>query len=168
MTSFERDQLRARTEALQAQADAMMATYEQQLRDIGQARDVLAIAKSEGWSDDNLVRVTTNSAGVPIEVWVDPSAFKRSQPDKLGISFLQAAQAAARAAKSEIDAVLGPVTAAAAEFTPPEDPFESLPFIGRPIGDVLPPLPTAEPTAPQESERAYEDEDEGPHWKGIG
>ncbi|MFC9892285.1 YbaB/EbfC family nucleoid-associated protein [Nocardia sp. NPDC127579] len=148
----------------------MLSTYEQQMRDIGKARDALATATAEGWSDDSLVRVTTNSAGVPIDVWVDSGAFRRSAPEKLAKSFLQAAQFAARAAKSEIEAVLGPVTAAAADFAPQEYVFEDLPFMGQPIGDILPPPPEPEVGhAPSVTEPVpLLDEDEGPHWKGLG
>ncbi|MEV6140370.1 YbaB/EbfC family nucleoid-associated protein [Nocardia sp. NPDC051990] len=166
MDSYEQAQLSARTNVLQGEVDTMLATYEQQLRDIANARDVLATATAEGWSSDNLIRVTANSAGVPVDVWVDPATYKRITPDKLGASITEAAQAAARAAKAEIDAVLAPVTAAAAEFVPPEDIFTSIPFVGRPIGDILPPPPGPEqvPTGPEPDA----DEDEGPHWKGWG
>ncbi|MEV0252100.1 YbaB/EbfC family nucleoid-associated protein [Nocardia sp. NPDC050712] len=145
----------------------MLATYEQQLRDIANARAALAASTAQGWSDDNMVRVTTNSAGVPVEVWVDPGAFKRSTPEKLADSFLQAAQFAARSARSEMDALLAPVTAAAAEFTPQEQLYEELPFIGAPVGDILPSPPEPPVSAPP-SAPVDEDEDEGPHWKGLG
>ncbi|GAA5059029.1 YbaB/EbfC family nucleoid-associated protein [Nocardia callitridis] len=169
MNPFEQDQLRARTEAMQAQADNMLGTYEQQLRDIAHAGDALAVSTSEGWSDDNLIRVTSNAAGIPVDVWVDPAAFKRSAPEKLAASFLQATQFAARSAKSQMDALLAPITAAAAEFAPPEQAYEDLPFIGRQIGEML--RPPTEPEAPAyapEQALPAEDEDEGPHWKGLG
>ncbi|WP_194817499.1 YbaB/EbfC family nucleoid-associated protein [Nocardia sp. XZ_19_385] len=169
MNSFEQDRLRARTDALQGQVDTMLSTYEQQLRDIANARDALAASTSEGWSDDNMIRVTTNAAGVPVEVFVDPGAFKRSTPEQLAASFLQASQVAAHSAKSAMDTLLAPVTAAAAEFTPPEQFYEELPFIGEPIGDILPspPEPAAVAPAPEPLLPA-DDEDEGPHWKGLG
>lgn len=170
MTSFEQDQLRARTDTLQVQADTMLNTYEQQLRDIASARDVLAAATATGWSDDNLVKVTTNSAGVPVEVWIDPAAYKRAVPEKLAASFLQATQAAARAARAELDSVLAPITAAAAEFGPPADPFTGLPSFEQPTGDFLPSPPAAEQAPPPAPEPQVDDEDEddGPHWKGFG
>ena len=87
MDSFEQDQLRARTDAFQGQVDTMLAGYEQQLRDIADARDTLAAATALGWSSDNLVRA--NSAGVPIDVWIDPGVFKRSTPERLGASMTE-------------------------------------------------------------------------------
>ncbi|MET8774596.1 YbaB/EbfC family nucleoid-associated protein [Nocardia sp. NPDC004654] len=171
MNSFEQEQLRARTDALQGQVDNALATYEQQLRGIAKARDALAASTAQGWSDDNMVRVTTNAAGIPVDVWVDPAAFKRSAPEKLAASFLQAAQFAARSAKSEMDALLAPITAAAADFAPQEQVYEDLPFIGKQVGDILPapPEPEASAHAPEPAPPADdEDEDEGPHWKGLG
>lgn len=102
-------------------------------------------------------------------MWVDPAAFKRSAPEKLAASFLQAAQFAARSAKSEMDALLAPITAAAAEFAPQEQLYEELPFVGRQIGDLLPAPPEPEASEPApESVPPVDDEDEGPHWKGFG
>lgn len=134
MDSFEQDQLRARTDAFQGQVDTMLAGYEQQLRDIADARDTLAAATALGWSSDNLVRA--NSAGVPIDVWIDPGVFKRSTPERLGASMTEAAQVAARAAKARIDAVLAPITGAAAA---PEVLLAEYPELGRHVDSILPP-----------------------------
>ncbi|WP_216911544.1 YbaB/EbfC family nucleoid-associated protein [Nocardia noduli] len=165
---FESDELRARTDGLRRQVDGMMSTYEQQLRDIAAAKSTLATVSSQGWSDDSLVRVTVNGAGIPIDVWVDAGALKRSTPEGLAASFLRAAQSAARSAKADIDTLLAPVREAAAEFGPPEQVYEHLPFVGA-LDDILPPPPEPAAPAPEwQDPGPLDDEDEGPHWKGLG
>ncbi|MFF0500843.1 YbaB/EbfC family nucleoid-associated protein [Nocardia aobensis] len=168
MDSSGYDQLRARTDALQVQVDSMLENYEHQLRDIATARDALAAATAEGWSSDNLIRVTSNSAGIPIQVWVDPAAFKRTTPEKLGDAITEAAQAAARAAKSEVGAAMAPILADEKRFHI-SNPLGEDPDLQRVVDGILPPppQPAAEPEPAAEPPRAADDdEDNGPHWKG--
>ncbi|OXR45323.1 Nucleoid-associated protein YbaB [Nocardia cerradoensis] len=168
MDSSGYDQLRARTDALQVQVDSMLESYEHQLRDIATARDTLAAATAEGWSSDNLIRVTSNSAGIPIQVWVDPAAFKRTTPEKLGDAITEAAQAAARAAKSEVGAAMAPILADEKRFHITNPLGEDL-NLERVVGGILPPppQPVSEPEPVPEPPRvADDDEDNGPHWKG--
>lgn len=141
------DQLRARTEALQSEVDGMLDNYQQQMDKIAAARDTLAVATAQGWSSDNLVRVTCSAAGVPIEVWVDPQAFKRSTPQKLGRSITEAAQAAARVAKKEIDGVMAPLRAASNIAV--ENPLGGdTPAFSTTLESILPPVPEGpEPTS---------------------
>ncbi|MCC3315710.1 YbaB/EbfC family nucleoid-associated protein [Nocardia africana] len=168
MDSSGYDQLRARTDALQVQVDSMLESYEHQLRDIATARDTLAATTAEGWSSDNLIRVTSNSAGIPIGVWVDPAAFKRTTPEKLGAAITEAAQAAARAAKSEVGAAMAPILAEEKRFHITNPLGEDL-DLERVVGGILPPppQPAADPEPAAEPPRvADDDEDNGPHWKG--
>lgn len=170
MNSAERDALQSWTDGMRGQVDQMTDVYERQLEEFGTAKAELANLTVQGWSRDQLVRVTANSAGIPLDVWVAPEAFKRSNPERLGASMTEAAQAAARAAKDELDARLAPVLAAVSEVGLPEDPFGELPPFARPEGSILPPLPPEPAPEPQVAEfprRLDEDpDDEGPHWKG--
>ncbi|WP_227984167.1 YbaB/EbfC family nucleoid-associated protein [Nocardia spumae] len=168
MDSSGYDQLRARTDALQIQVDSMLQNYEHQLRDIAGARDTLAARTAEGWSSDNLIHVISNAAGIPIEVRVDPAAFKRSTPEKLGAAITEAAQAAARAAKFEVSAAMAPILADARQ-PGVRNPLGAELDLPRVVGSILPPPPEpfAEPEPAPESEHPpADDEDNGPHWKG--
>ncbi|WP_225731250.1 MULTISPECIES: YbaB/EbfC family nucleoid-associated protein [unclassified Nocardia] len=167
MNSSEYDQLRARTDALQGQVDTMLDAYQRQIRDIADARDNLAVVRVDGWSADNLIRVTANSAGVPVEVWVDPAAFKRTTPEKLGPSIAEAAQNAARAAKARVAAELAPITEIGAQFEGIDGVVGHLPDFDAVVGDILPPPPAAEPPAPAAAKpKPVDQDDDGPHWKG--
>lgn len=169
MDSSEYDQLRARTEAMQVEVDSMLGAYEHQLRDLAETRDNLAVRTVEGWSSDNLIRVTSNSAGVPVQVWVDPAAFKRSTPDKLGTAMVEAAQAAARAAHAEVGAAMEPILQSGQQFDI-RSPFGDDLDLARVVDGILPPPP--EPVSEPEPEyappptRLDDEEDDGPHWKG--
>ncbi|WP_063042838.1 YbaB/EbfC family nucleoid-associated protein [Nocardia pseudovaccinii] len=169
MNSAERDALQSWTDGMRGRVDQMTDVYERQLEQFGAAKSELANLTVQGWSQDQLVRVTANSAGIPLDVWVAPEAFKRSNPERLGAAMTEAAQAAARAAKEQLDARLAPVLAAVSEVGLPEDPFGELPTIARPDGNILPPPPPEPETEPQiEFPRRLDEDpdDEGPHWKG--
>nr|WP_246461486.1 YbaB/EbfC family nucleoid-associated protein [Nocardia transvalensis] len=153
---------------MQTEVDSMLDAYQRQLADIDSARENLAATTVEGWSSDNLVRVTSNAAGVPVGVYVDPAAFKRSTPEKLGAAITEAAQVAARAAQETIGAALAPVLAAADRFQPPHNPLgDDIEF--RPVVGILPPLPSPQevpPPAPPADEQPPAEDEDGPHWKG--
>ena len=171
MDSSGYDQLRAHTDALQVQVDSMLESYEHQLRDIAEVRDDLAVRTAEGWSADNLIHVTSTSAGVPVQVWVDPAAFKRSTPEKLAASFAEAAQVAARMAQSQVSEAMAPILAAGQQFDI-RSPFGDDLDLRR-IGDSILPPPPPEPVHEPESAPSCaprhlveDEEDNGPHWKG--
>ncbi len=118
----------------------MLDNYQQQMENIASARETLAAATAQGWSADNLVRVTCSAAGVPVEVWVDPQAFKRSTPQKLGKSITEASQAAARNAKQEIDGVMAPLRAASNITV--ENPLDGqIAAFPTTLESILPPVP---------------------------
>ncbi|MEV2218703.1 hypothetical protein AB0E01_02350 [Nocardia vinacea] len=57
--------------------------------------------------------MTSNAAGVPLEVHVEPEAFKRSTPEKLGRSITDAVQAAAAQAHELSQQAVAPIEAVA-------------------------------------------------------
>ena len=169
MSSAELNALQSWTDGMRGQVDHMTEVYERQLRQFGATKSELANLTVQGWSQDQLIRVTANSAGVPLEVWVAPEAFKRSNPEKLGAAMAEAAQAAARAAKEQLDAQLAPLLSELSDIGVPEDPFGALPSFARPDGDLFPPPPKPAPQ-PQVTEvpRRLDDDpdDDGARWKG--
>ncbi|MEV0295908.1 YbaB/EbfC family nucleoid-associated protein [Nocardia sp. NPDC050710] len=109
MADSEREAQLAQNAALRGEIDELLAVFEQQRRELADAQARLASATVTAWSSDSLIRVTSNSAGVPTEVHVEPEAFKRSTPEKLGRSITEATQAAARLASAEAQRAFGSV-----------------------------------------------------------
>ncbi|WP_067646840.1 YbaB/EbfC family nucleoid-associated protein [Nocardia harenae] len=139
---------RAGNDALRAQVESMLESYEQQ-RSALVAAQQHALEPVTVWSPDNLVRVTATVAGV-VEVHLEPEAFKRSTPASLGPVITAALrEAASRAAAQQAEAL--------APFT--ELPLPDLPDLvpGAPsTADVLAQLSrTAPDPAPIEDEDEY-------------
>ncbi|WP_225729091.1 MULTISPECIES: YbaB/EbfC family nucleoid-associated protein [unclassified Nocardia] len=89
----------ARNEVLGDRIEVLLAQFEQQRREIAEARARVAAMTAEAWSPDRLVRVVCDASGVPKEVHLVPEAFKRSTPEKLGRAMARAARAAAALAE---------------------------------------------------------------------
>ncbi|MFE3545199.1 YbaB/EbfC family nucleoid-associated protein [Nocardia sp. NPDC059177] len=94
--------------ALRSQIDQMLDAYQRDSSSLlaAQARAAEPVTV---WSDDNLVRVTANVAGV-IEVHVEPEAFRRSTPAKLGASITATIQDAAQTTTRAQQEALAPLT----------------------------------------------------------
>lgn len=106
----DREQLRADNDALNAQVESMLTAFEEQTRQLSGLKNSLGAIRAEGWSANNLVRVTANASGIPANVWIAPEAFKQSTPERLAASVAEAAQAAARAAQEQAAAAVAPIT----------------------------------------------------------
>jgi len=158
MDKAERDAMRARNEALHEQIDNMLGTFEQQRRDLADIQEELTAAQFEAWSEDQLVRVLVNAAGVPLEVHLDPAAFKRSTPTKLGTSITEAAQAAARKAADRSQHAVAPIEELAGSFPDLSDLIPGAPSIKDLVGNVMPESPDHKP--PPTPEEDEEDEDD--------
>ncbi|MGW5315706.1 YbaB/EbfC family nucleoid-associated protein [Nocardia thailandica] len=89
---------RAGNDALRAEIESMLASYERDSAELVAAQQ-RAVEPVTVWSDDNLVRVTANVTGV-IDVHLEPEAFKRSTPATLGATVTATIQEAARRATS--------------------------------------------------------------------
>ncbi|MBB5911547.1 DNA-binding protein YbaB [Nocardia transvalensis] len=155
------DSERARNDALRAQVDSMLETFEQQQREVADVRSRLAATTAEAWSSDNLVRVVSNVSGVPIEVHLEPEAFKRSTPEKLGRSMAEAAQAAARAAAELSEQAVAPIQNLAGELPDLSDLVPGAPSIKDLMRSMLP-EPAEEPQAPPPP---LDDEDEDEFYR---
>lgn len=94
--------------ALRSQIDQMLDAYQRDSAALLSAQNRAAEPVTV-WSDDNLVRVTANVAGV-IEVHVEPEAFRRSTPEKLGASITATIQAAAQMTTRAQQEALAPLT----------------------------------------------------------
>ncbi|MGK8524496.1 YbaB/EbfC family nucleoid-associated protein [Nocardia asteroides] len=139
-------------------SNSLLELFEQQRRDLAEAQSALASTTVTAWSSNNLIRVVSNAAGVPVEVHVEPEAFKRSTPEKLGHSITEAAQAAARMALEATKQAVAPLQASADEIPDLSDLVPGAPSIRDLVRTMFPEPPTAqrEPASPdEESEDEY-------------
>ncbi|MEU8897981.1 YbaB/EbfC family nucleoid-associated protein [Nocardia sp. NPDC048505] len=157
MADQEREALRARNDALRGEVDSLLATFAEQQREFAAAQARLATATVTAWSSDNLIRVTANSAGVPLEVHVDPEAFKRSTPQKLGLAITEATQAAARLAGEEAQRAFGSIEQLGADIPDLPDLVPGAPSIKDLVRSLLP-EPEAAQAEPGELDPEAEEE----------
>ncbi|NKY26824.1 YbaB/EbfC family nucleoid-associated protein [Nocardia gamkensis] len=147
-----------RNEALRDQVDSLLEIFEQQRNDLAEAQSTLATTTVTAWSSNNLIRVLSNAAGVPVEVHVEPDAFKRSTPEKLGHSITEAVQAAARLALEATQQAVAPLEASAGGIPDLSDLVPGAPSIRDLVRTMFPEPPTAadEPASlDEESEDQY-------------
>ncbi|MBF6165064.1 YbaB/EbfC family nucleoid-associated protein [Streptomyces gardneri] len=153
-----RDATQPSTDALRDQVDSLLEVFEQQRRDLADAQSAIASTTVTAWSSDNLIRVVSNAAGVPVEVHVEPEAFKRSTPDKLGHSITEAVQAAARLALEATRQAVAPIEASGEGIPDLSDLVPGAPSIRDLVRTMFPepPTPQNEPaTLDEESEDEY-------------
>ncbi|GGL04076.1 YbaB/EbfC family nucleoid-associated protein [Nocardia jinanensis] len=157
MSSDDRAATRAATGMLRDSVDQLLSTFERQREAMAEVRQRLAATTVSVWSADNLVRIDANTAGVPVEVHLTPEAFKRSTPEKLGRSILEAVQQAARQAGDLSREAWAPIQEMAGEIPDLPDIAPGMPSIKTLTGELFPdPVTEAEPAAPM----GREEEDE--------
>ncbi|WP_328392235.1 YbaB/EbfC family nucleoid-associated protein [Nocardia sp. NBC_00416] len=157
MSEYDRAAIRADAGVLRESVDQLLGTFERQRQAMSEVRQRLAETTVSVWSADNLVRVDANTAGVPVQVHLTPEAFKRSTPEKLGRSILEAVQQAARRATDLSRDAWAPIQDMAGEVPDLPDLAPGMPSIKAVIGTLFAdPATEAEPAAPM----GREDEDE--------
>ncbi|WP_433663013.1 YbaB/EbfC family nucleoid-associated protein [Nocardia sp. CA-128927] len=157
MDDERREAARVRNDELRGQVDSLLETFEQQRRDLAEAQSTLASTTVTAWSSDNLIRVVSNAAGVPVEVHVEPEAFKRSSPEKLGRSITEAVQAAARQAVDATQQAIAPMEDVTAGLPDLSDLVPGAPSIRDLVRTMFPEPPTPE-AAPLPPDDETEDE----------
>ncbi|CAM4390269.1 YbaB/EbfC family nucleoid-associated protein [Nocardia ninae] len=145
-----REAMRARNDSLRDQVDSLLETFDQQRRNLAEAQATLATATVTARSSDNLIRVVSNAAGVPVEVHVEPDAFKRSTPEKLGRSITEAVQSAARQALEATQQAVAPIEAAADGIPDLSDLIPGAPNIRQLVRSMFPEPLTQEVTTAAE------------------
>ncbi|WP_431957702.1 YbaB/EbfC family nucleoid-associated protein [Nocardia lijiangensis] len=159
MADSERAAQLARNEALRGEVDDLLEVFEQQRRELAETQARLAATTVTAWSSDNLVRVTSNTAGVPVEVHIEPDAFKRSTPQKLGAAMTEATQAAARLATEEAQRAFGAFEQVGHAIPDLPDLVPGAPSIKDLVNSFFP-EPASVDAAPQPAELDEEAEDE--------
>lgn len=104
-----RDELEARNAGMREQMNSMLEGLQRQTAQLKEAQAEAMAATGTASSSDGLVTVEVNAAGVVTGTRLSQSALRDSTPDKLGRSFTEASQAAARDARTKADAALAPV-----------------------------------------------------------
>ena len=102
-----REQLRAHNAALRGQVDHHLTELTHRVDALARAQQQACAVTGTGRSADGLVRVLVNAQGVVLSTAIGDGA-GRVRPEALGRSVVQAAQAAARDARQQVDAVLAP------------------------------------------------------------
>ncbi|WP_280234879.1 YbaB/EbfC family nucleoid-associated protein [Nocardia cyriacigeorgica] len=162
----DREAMRSRNDALRTQVGDMLETFERQRHELAAAQQRIANAQVTAWSSDNLVRVTSNAAGIPLEVHIEPDAFKRTNPERLGRSITEAVQAAAREGVQVSQQAFAPIEAAADELPDLPDLVPGAPSIRDLVDKLIPEPPAAQDAAPQAAAQApLDDEDEDDYYR---
>ncbi|MEU1982666.1 YbaB/EbfC family nucleoid-associated protein [Nocardia sp. NPDC019395] len=160
MGDDDRAATQAASEVLRESVDELLVTFERQRAEMAEVGRRLAATTVTAWSSDNLVRVDANTAGIPVDVHLTAEAFKRSTPEKLGRSILEAVQKAARQAGEVSQQAWAPVAALAGDVPDLPDIAPGMPSI-KSLVDTLFPDPVTEP-APAEP---MNDEDEDEYFR---
>ncbi|WP_454198113.1 YbaB/EbfC family nucleoid-associated protein [Nocardia sp. Marseille-Q1738] len=155
-----RDAAQPSTDALRDQVDSLLEVFEQQRRNLAEAQSALASTAVTAWSSNNLIRVVSNAAGVPVEVHVEPEAFKRSTPEKLGHSITEAVQAAARMALEATQQAVAPLEASAGGIPDLSDLVPGAPSIRDLVRTMFP-----EPPAAQDQPAPLDEESEDEYYR---
>lgn len=166
MVRQDRERLRAENDALNAQVESMLTAFEEQTRQLANLKDSLDAIQAEGWSANNLVRVTANAGGIPMSVWIAPEAFKQSTPDRLAGSVAEAAQRAARSAQEQAAAAVAPITDAADAMPDITNLAPGAPNM-REVFDSFIPAPgdrVPGPASPEEPDAPDEDAEQPVNW----
>lgn len=108
MEQWERDSMRSANNGMRNQIDYIMNAYEKQQVRLAEIRPQLETLRARAGSSDQLVEVTVDSAGVVTDVQLTAQAM-RAKPEQVGRAIVEAAQAAARSARSKHDELIAPI-----------------------------------------------------------
>ncbi|MGI5223184.1 YbaB/EbfC family nucleoid-associated protein [Nocardia sp. CA-290969] len=111
----EHDEKQMRNDLLRVELSGLLDSFAESRDQLAEVQSRLTSTTVTAWSADGLVRVDSNAAGIPVDLHIDPGAFKRAAPDKLARSVLEAMQAAAQQAGEATQQAMAPFQAMAAE-----------------------------------------------------
>jgi DNA-binding protein YbaB len=147
-----RAQLEARNAAMRENVAALMTDLRRRTADLAEAQARANTVTGKAMSDDGLVRVEVNPAGVLTNIEFSQVTYERLSPERLARVILQTAQSAARSAREQVEGVLAPLQEGSADLS---NLFEGAPS----FADLLRPPPAPESTS-QRSRRDEDDEDD--------
>lgn len=147
-----RAQLEARNAAMRENVAQLMTDLHRRTADLAEAQAKANAVTGKATSDDGLVRVEVNPAGVLTNIEFSQVTFERLTPERLARVVLQTTQAAARQAREQVDGVLAPLQENSADLS---NLFEGAPS----FADLLRPPATAESTSGNARTRRDDDDD---------
>ncbi|MEV6139364.1 YbaB/EbfC family nucleoid-associated protein [Nocardia sp. NPDC051990] len=112
MDQWELESLRSANNGMRNQIDYIMDVYEKQQAQLAEIQQQLDTLRVRASSSDQLVEVTVDGTGVVTDVQLTAQAM-RAKPENVGRAIVEAAQAAARSARSQHDALIAPIVDAA-------------------------------------------------------
>lgn len=140
MDQWELESLRSANNGMRNQIDYIMDVYEKQQAQLAEIQQQLDALRVRASSSDQLVEVTVDGAGVVTDVRLTAQAM-RAKPENVGRAIVEAAQAAARSARSQHDALIAPIVDTA---------------------ELMPDLPDLVPEAPSWRDARESAENDGP------
>lgn len=146
-----RAQLEARNAAMRENVAQLMTDLRRRTADLADAQARANSVTGRATSEDGLVRVEVNPAGVLTNIEFSQVTFERLTPERLARVVLQTTQAAARSAREQVDGVLAPLQENSADLS---NLFEGAPS----FADLL--RPPAEADAPSRPAARHDDEDD--------
>jgi DNA-binding protein YbaB len=149
-----RAQLEARNAAMRENVAALMSDLHRRTAELAEAQARANAVTGRATSEDGLVRVEVNPAGVLTNIEFSQVTYDRLTPERLARVILQTAQTAARQAREQVDGVLAPLQENSADLS---NLFEGAPS----FADLLrPPETAAAPPQQARPPRARRDEDD--------
>lgn len=149
-----RAQLEARNAAMRENVAALMTDLHRRTADLAEAQARANAVTGKATSEDGLVRVEVNPAGVLTNLEFSQVTYERLTPQQLAGVVLRTAQAAARQAREEVDGALAPLTEGTGDLS---NLFDGAPS----FADLLRPPETAAPVDPPRRRRGEDDDEDG-------
>ncbi|MGP4018695.1 YbaB/EbfC family nucleoid-associated protein [Saccharopolyspora sp. 5N708] len=109
--SSRRAELEARNAAMRENMTSLLEGISRQTEQLKQAQEQAVATTGKASSDDGLVTVQVNSAGIVTDLQLSSSAFRSTTPRKLSESIVLTIQAAARNARAQADEAFTPILA---------------------------------------------------------
>lgn len=109
--SSRRAELEARNAAMRENMNSLLEGLSRQTEQLKQAQEQAFSTTGEASSEDGLVTVQVNSAGIVTDLKLSSSAFRATTPQKLSEAIVLTIQAAARSARAQADEAFAPIQA---------------------------------------------------------
>lgn len=109
--SSRRAELEARNAAMRENMNSLLEGLSRQTEQLKQAQEQAFSTIGKASSEDGLVTVQVNSAGIVTDLKLSSSAFRSTTPQKLSEAIVLTIQAAARNARAQADEAFAPIQA---------------------------------------------------------
>jgi DNA-binding protein YbaB len=157
----EHDENQVRNDLMRVEIDGLLEEFAQANDHLAKTQSDLASTTVTTWSTDNLVKVDSNAIGIPVDLHIEPTAFKHCTPDELARSVLEAMQTAARQADQAGQHAITPFQALAAGIPDLPDLIPGAPS----VKDLFADTSVTSPAAPADATPELTEEDEDEYYR---